>query len=73
MELIKFLNSKEGSIALSILFGLALAGLFRQSCKNRNCIVIKGPKSSEVQDKVYKIDQECFKYIPYVVNCDEKQ
>lgn len=69
MEIIKFINSKEGSIAISVLFGLALAGLFRQTCKNRGCIVIKGPKTAEVDKSVYKIDNKCYKYLPYVVEC----
>lgn len=73
MELIKFINSNEGSIAISILFGLALAGLFRQTCKDRGCIVIKGPKTSEVKDDVFKIDHKCYKYTPYVVRCDKTE
>jgi len=71
MELIKFINSDQGSIAVSILFGLALAGLFRQTCKTRNCIVVKGPKMAEVKNKIYRIDNKCFKYIPYVVECEK--
>ena len=69
MELLKFFNTDEGSIAMSILFGLALAGLFRQTCKNRSCIVIKGPKTSEVNNGIFKIDNKCYKYVPYVVRC----
>lgn len=73
MHLVKFLNSNEGSIAISILFGLALAGLFRQTCKNRGCIVIKGPKTNELNNSVFKVDDKCYKYSPYVVDCGNTQ
>jgi hypothetical protein len=72
MQLIKFMNSKEGSIVISVLFGLALAGLFRQTCKNRGCIVIKGPKTTEVNQNIFKVDGKCYKYTPYVVDCGKE-
>jgi hypothetical protein len=63
------MKSKEGHIVVSIILGFGLATLFRKVCKDKSCIVIKGPKLSEVQGHVYRIDDQCFKYKPVVVQC----
>jgi hypothetical protein len=73
MEISKLINSKEGSVIISVILGLGLAACFRASCKKGNCIVIKGPKTGDIQKHIYRIDNECFKYTPYVVNCDEQE
>lgn len=70
MEIRKFLNSKEGGIAISLILGLGLACMFRQSCKKGSCIVIQGPKLKDIQNKHYRLDDQCYKYSPYIVDCD---
>jgi hypothetical protein len=65
-----FLKTNFGGILLSIILGLGLAALFRQACKGDNCIVVNGPKVSEVQKYYYKLDDDCFKYTPYATKCD---
>lgn len=67
-----FLNSKIGQIILSILLGFGLATVFRKVCKGNSCLVIKGPNPSDVQKYYYKIDEECYKYTPYVTKCEDK-
>jgi hypothetical protein len=71
MEISKFLSSKEGSVVISIVLGLGLAAAFRHTCKKGNCIVIKGPKMTDVQDNYYRVDDACYKYTPYVVECQK--
>ena len=38
-----FLKTPAGKIAVSILWGLGLACIFRKACKGRDCIVFKAP------------------------------
>jgi hypothetical protein len=68
----KFLNTEFGCIILSVILGLGLAALFRQACKGNNCLVVNGPKVSEIQKYYYKLDEDCFKYTPYVTKCDQE-
>jgi hypothetical protein len=65
----ELMDSKSGSILISILLGLGLAALFRQACKDKQCIVVKGPNVEEIAKYYYKIDQDCFKYTPVVTEC----
>ncbi len=65
-----FLESKLGQIVFSIILGLGLAAVFRKACTGPNCLVIQGPKLSEVNKYVYKLDEECYKYTPYATACE---
>jgi hypothetical protein len=65
----KVMNDGMGSVIISIVLGLGLAALFRKACKDGSCIIIKAPKQSDINKYYYKIDDDCFKYTPYVVDC----
>jgi hypothetical protein len=71
MDITSFLNSKDGRLFVSIVLGFGLATLFRKVCKGNSCIVVKGPKPSEVQKHYYKIEDKCYKYTPKVTPCDD--
>jgi hypothetical protein len=73
MDITKILNDPKNSIMFSILLGIGLATMFRKVCKNGNCVIIKGPKQNDVQNNYYKLDSDCFKYTPYVVDCAEQK
>lgn len=64
------LNDPKGRIVLSILLGLGFACIFRLTCKNNDCYIVKAPKSRDINDYVYKIDDKCFKYTPVPSKCD---
>ena len=64
------LSSKLGAICLSIILGLGLAAVFRQVCNGDSCIIIKGPDTGDINKYYYKIDEDCFKYTPYVTSCE---
>ena len=66
---LEFLNSNTGKIVLSIIWGLGLSALFRQACKGRNCIIIKGVNPNKVKDKIFQFDDKCYKYNSYNVSC----
>ena len=65
-----FLHSRTGSIIVSIVLGLGLAALFRRACNGDNCVVVKAPKSEDVNKYYYKVQESCYKYTPYMVSCD---
>lgn len=67
----RILESKIGAIVLSVILGLGLAAVFRQVCKGNECIVVEGPKLDDVDKYYYKIDNDCFKYTPYVTKCED--
>ena len=66
-----FLDSKAGQIIISVILGFGLATIFRKVCKDSNCVVITGPKVSETTKYYYKLDNECYKYSPYVTPCSD--
>jgi hypothetical protein len=71
MDISKIINDPNNAILFSILLGIGLASMFKKVCKNGNCVIIKGPKMDDINHNHYRIDNDCFKYTPYVVDCDE--
>lgn len=71
MHLSKFLHTKSGHYLMSILFGLGLASLFRTICKDKNCILLKAPSSSEIDGEVYRFQEKCYKYNSKTIKCDK--
>ena len=69
----KFFESKTGAYMLSIIIGLGLASLFRNVCKDKNCMVFKAPPMEDIEKKVYKIKDKCYKYQMGLVTCDKKK
>ena len=63
------LEHPTGQIVISILLGLGLATLFRKVCNGNSCVVIQGPKLSDVTQYVYKVDKSCYKYTPSITDC----
>lgn len=62
MELKRFFHTESGKIIISILLGLGLATLFRQSCKGKECINFKAPSLEDIKKKKYKYGDKCFQY-----------
>jgi hypothetical protein len=65
------MDRESGAIVVSIMLGLGLAAVFRAACKGGRCVVIKGPPISQIRDTVYRIDDRCYKYTPFVVPCGQ--
>ena len=64
-------NSTEiFSIVISIIWGLGLSVLFKNSCDAVNCLV-KEPNTKDIEELYFKYDNsdDCYKYFPVVVNC----
>ena len=67
----RFINSDAGSIIISILWGFALAMMFRRICQTRECITVYGPKPADVRDKIMKWNDRCYKVEPREASCDD--
>ena len=60
-----------GQLIISCIFGLALAFLFRRVCKG-NCTLYYAPHFDEINDHTFRLEDACYKYAPYVVDCDKQ-
>jgi hypothetical protein len=64
-----FIDSNVGRIIISVVWGLGLSALFRRACNGRKCIVVKGPKPSQFENKIYGFNNKFYTYQPYSVTC----
>ena len=62
MNFQRLVNTTTGRNIISILLGIGLATLFRRACTDKNCIVFNGPVISEVEGKIFKHGEKCYKY-----------
>ena len=70
MHLGKFVHSKTGKIIMSILLGFGLASLFRNVCKDKDCLLFYAPPLEKIKDKIYKSGNKCVKYSPVSTKCN---
>ena len=73
MHLSKFVHSESGRMLMSIILGLGLATIFRASCKGKNCIIYDAPPLNQIKDKIYKINDKCYKFESSPTKCDPKK
>jgi hypothetical protein len=65
----RLLYTELGQIFLSSLFGILLAFMFRRVCKE-NCIIYISPNNNEIEGKIFKLGESCYKYKYKSVVCD---
>jgi hypothetical protein len=65
----KFVHSERGKIIMSVILGFGLASLFRNVCKDYNCLNFYAPPLDEFKDKIYKNKEKCVKYVPVATKC----
>ena len=73
MHLSKFVHSTTGRYMMSILLGIGLATIFRQTCIGNNCVTYSAPPVEEIDDQTYKFDKKCYKMNRSSVSCDPKK
>jgi len=73
MNLKRILYFHNSHIVLAIILGFGLATIFRQSCKENKCIRLQGPNLDEINNNVYKIDNECYKFTPKYTKCSNQK
>ena len=73
----RLLNTDEGNVIISIIWGLGLAFLFfKQTCKGEHCIVYSAPPIIDMKRTIYAHKDnvnECYIYKPYTVNCNKSK
>jgi hypothetical protein len=69
MYLSKFIHTETGRTIMSILLGLGLASLFREVCKGKNCVIYEAPEMKNIEGKIYKHNDKCYKFKPESSNC----
>ena len=57
-----FVHTENGRAIMSILLGFGLATLFRSVCKGRNCYSFHSVSKDEIDDKIFKFNEKCYKY-----------
>ena len=73
MNFRRLLYSKIGVNIISILLGLGLATLFRKACKDRSCIVFKGPELSNITNKTFQYGDACYTYEEKAQSCEQNK
>lgn len=63
------INTELGSMIFSLICGIGLALVFQYHCKE-NCHTYFAPHPEDFIDKQFIVEGKCFKYNPYVVECD---
>jgi hypothetical protein len=66
----RILYTPTGQFLVSALFGLALALMFRRVCKD-NCVSYHAPYVKDIEGKVFKLEDTCYVYTPYMVDCQK--
>jgi len=66
----KFVHTETGRNIMSILLGFGLASLFRTVCKEKNCIIFHAPPLENIQDKTFRYENKCYKYVATPSKCD---
>jgi hypothetical protein len=70
MNFRRLFHSDVGKNIISIILGLGLATLFRKVCNDKNCIQFNGPIIGDIEDKIFKHGDKCYKYTTESDKCD---
>jgi hypothetical protein len=66
----KIENNPVGKTIIGVIMGLGLATLFRKTCKDGSCVIVRGPHANEVKQNVYKTDGDaCYMYTQRPAKC----
>jgi len=67
----RLLYTNLGQIFISLILGLSLSLIFKRVCKE-NCVIYVAPNNSEIENKLFKLEDTCYKYTTTQVKCNEK-
>ena len=73
MNVKRLLYGRYSEYILAIILGFGLATLFRKACKDRSCLIFKGPKVDKMSNKTFKYDSKCYTFTPEIGGCHEKK
>lgn len=69
----KIFYNEFGAVLISIILGIGLASLFRKACKDRECIIFKGPPLEDIKDQIYKHEENCYKFNEQSIKCGNRE
>lgn len=69
MNIKRLLYGTYSEYILAALLGFGLATVFRKACKDRGCLVFKGPHIDKVSNKTFKYDGKCYTFTPEIGSC----
>ena len=69
LDIKRIINSERGKIVFSILLGLGLSTIFRQSCKSNKCLIFKAPTLDQIKNKIFNYNNKCYKFIEKSISC----
>lgn len=72
MHVGKFVHTETGKYLMSILLGFGLASLFRTVCKGKNCIIFHAPPLDQINEKIFKYENKCYKFNQESARCNNK-
>lgn len=70
-NILKLLKTTYGKNIISVILGIGLASLFRNVCKNKNCIDFYGPNIDEIKKNIYKYNNKCYNFILKQNKCNQ--
>lgn len=68
-KIVDMLKDKKTISILSFLWGFAIAIILFRQCSDGYCYVIKGPEKKDIENKIFKIEETCYKMEPHATNC----
>ena len=54
---------------VSFMWGFAIAIVLFRHCADGHCYVIQGPAKKDIENKIYKIEDSCYKMEPKATKC----
>jgi hypothetical protein len=69
----RLLNTEQGKIIISVIWGLGLAFLFfKQTCKGDHCVVYSAPPAN-THENIFALEDQCYQFVPYNVKCEKSK
>jgi hypothetical protein len=66
-----FIKTKTGNKLLSILLGISISALFRETCKGPECILYTASKNiKELENNIYEFNDKCYIFKKYNITFD---
>lgn len=73
MNFKQILHSDVGKVIISVVLGVGFSCLFKKVCKDKDCLIFKGPVIQTVDGKIFQHDDKCYTYKLKSVSCDKKK
>ena len=68
-NLLKAVDTRVGSIVISMILGIGLASIFRKVCNTRDCLVFQAPPMKDVTENTYGHDGRCYRFKESSIAC----